>query len=75
MTTQEPRQQHAISEDTRRRIEECLRTWNEPDSDARKRFETAQEEWDRIFQPLEEAITESERLTENDFAIRINARD
>jgi hypothetical protein len=64
-----------ISEETRRRIEEGLRNWSSADSDARVRFEAAQARWDQVLQPLEDAIVASERLTEEDFAIRINTRD
>jgi hypothetical protein len=64
-----------ISEETRTRIEEGLRNWCSADSDARVRFEAAQAKWDQVLQPLEDAIVASERLTEEDFAIRINTRD
>jgi len=65
----------AISEETRTRIEESLRNWGSADSDARVRFEAAQAKWDQALQPLEDAIVASERLTEKNFAIRINTRD
>lgn len=65
----------AISEETRARIEEGLRNWGSDDSDARRRFEAAQSKWDQYLQPLKDAIVASERLTEEDFAIRINTRD
>ena len=45
------------------------------DSDAYKAFEESGAKWTEIVKPLVEAIAESERLTENDFAIRINTRD
>src|SRR5579862_1705796 len=64
-----------IPDEIRRRIEEGLRNWKSDGSEARKRYEDAEEEWDKALQPLEEAITASERLTEDDFAIRINTRD
>jgi hypothetical protein len=64
-----------ISDETRKRIEEALRTWSDADSEARKRFEAAQPKWDQALQPLKDAIVASERLTEADFAIRINTRD
>jgi len=64
-----------ISSETRQRIEEGLRNWTQADSEARKRFEAAQQKLDQVFQPLEDAISASERLTEQDFAIRINTRD
>lgn len=65
----------AISEETRLRIEEGLRNWAETDSAARSRFEAVHGELDDVFQPLEDAITASETLTESDLAIRINTRD
>jgi hypothetical protein len=64
-----------IPDEIRRRIEEGLRNWKEEKSEARKRYETAEDEWDKALRPLEDAITASERLTEDDFAIRINTRD
>lgn len=60
-----------ISEETRRRIEEGLRDWHKPDSEARKRYEASQQEWDRVFKPLDDAIAASERLTEKDLEIRL----
>lgn len=72
MITPEP---PAISEDTRRRVEEELRTWGSAGSDARARFEVAQAKWGHVLQPIEDAILASERLTEKDLSIRINIRD
>jgi hypothetical protein len=65
----------SISEETRKRIEENLRDWDDPNSEVRKRFLAAQEKWDEVLRPLEDAIIASEQLTEDDFAIRINTRD
>jgi hypothetical protein len=45
------------------------------DAEARERFEKALRELDAEFKPWTDAIQESERLSEDDFAIRINARD
>ena len=64
-----------ISDEVSRRIEESLRTWSDPDSAARKRFEAAGPKWEQALQPIEDAIVASERLTEADFAFRINTRD
>jgi hypothetical protein len=64
-----------LSEETRKRIEEELRKWAKADPEAQSRFEAARQEWDVELRPLKEAIVASERLTEEDFAIRINARD
>src|SRR5437868_6549555 len=71
----QPNEAPAISAETRKRIEEGLLTWNEPDSEVRTRFEDAQEKLKPLFQPLQNAIAVSERLTERDFSIRINLRD
>jgi len=46
-----------------------------PDSAAHKLFEESRAKWDEIVKPLVEAIAESERLSEDDVAIRINTRD
>ena len=62
-----------ISDETRKKIEDGLLKWMGVDSDAR--FEAVQAMWDKIFQPLEDAILASERLTAEDFATRINVRD
>jgi hypothetical protein len=59
----------AISEETRKRIEEGLRDWSNVDSEARKRFEAARGKWDKALKPLQDAIVASERLTEKDFVI------
>jgi len=64
-----------IPEEIRRRIEEGLRNWKTENSEARKRYEAAEEDLENVLRPLEDAITASERLTEEDFAIRINTRD
>lgn len=64
-----------MSDDTRGRIENGLRNLADVGSEERQRFEAAQHKWDQILQPLENAIVASERLSAEDFAIRINARD
>ena len=70
-----PTETPAISEETRKRVEEQLHTWDSAGSDARARFEAAQAKWGQVLQPMEDAILASERLTEEDFSIRINTRD
>ena len=64
----------AMSDATRQRIEEGLRNWDQPESEARKRFQAAQEKLNDVVKALEKAISASERLTEEDYVIRINAR-
>jgi len=71
----QPKEMPNVSEETRKRIEEGLRDWNNPDSEARRRFDEAQEKLKPIFQPLQDAIAASERLTEKDYSIRFNVRD
>ena len=44
------------------------------DSKFRKRFEKALRKRKKVNEPLQEAIRNSERLTEQDYAIRINTR-
>ena len=51
------------------RIEQGLREWADPNSEARRRFDAAREKWDRELQPLTDAIAASERLTERDMQI------
>lgn len=38
------------------------------------KFETALRQWQNVTAPLTEATRKAERLTEKDFAIRINTR-
>jgi len=45
------------------------------DAETRRRFEEALAKLDEDFKPWTDSIRESERLSEDDFAIRINARD
>jgi hypothetical protein len=45
------------------------------DAQTRQRFEEELAVLDEELKPWTDAIQESERLTENDFSIRINARD
>jgi len=44
------------------------------DPNFRARFEKEMRRWEGKVSPLKEAARSSERLTERDFAIRINAR-
>lgn len=64
----------SISDETQRRIEEGLRTWNDPDSPARLRFEAARREMDERYRHITEAIEASERITAEDLAVYINTR-
>lgn len=54
----------SISFETRKKIEEGLKNWDNPDSEFLRRFEELQEYYNKLFYPLEKAIEESERLTE-----------
>ena len=45
------------------------------DEQTRQRFEQELAILDEELKPWTDAINQSERLTENDFSIRINARD
>lgn len=56
-------------------LEEALRDWDKPNSEARKLYEESRSEWEQTLDPLVDAVKASERLTEADFAIRINTRD
>jgi hypothetical protein len=44
------------------------------DPAVRRRFEKALARWTRKTKPMVEAVRASERLTDRDFAIRINAK-
>lgn len=59
-----------MNEELIRNIEYELLHWNDPDSAARKRFESLQEKYDSILLPLQEAIENAERLTADDFTIQ-----
>ena len=80
MSSQEAREgQRAVTpqldEETLKKLDEALQNWDNSGSEVRKRFEESQEKWAAIIQPLVEAISESERLTKEDLAVRINTRD
>jgi hypothetical protein len=64
-----------VSEDIRKRLEDGLSNLAQADSESRKRFETARVKWAQALKPIEDAIAASERLTAEDFSIRINTRD
>ena len=61
-----------MDNELRKRIEYELSHWNEPNSEARKRFENAMDYNDKLLAPLKKAIEDSERLTESDYCMRIN---
>lgn len=64
-----------LSRDSMLEIEAVLEQVSDVKSDAHKAFEESRARWDDIVKPWVEAIAESERLSEDDFAIRINTRD
>ncbi len=64
-----------IDQATLKEIDEALREWDNPDSEGRRLYEATRSEWEETLDPLVEAVKASERLTEADFAIRINTRD
>ena len=45
------------------------------DESARKKYEKALQSLDEELRPLTDAVRDSEHLTQEDFAIRINARE
>ena len=59
---------------TMKTLDEALQNWDSGDSEVRKCFEESQKKWAGIIQPLVEAISESERLANDDLAVRINMR-
>lgn len=60
-----------LTEADRRRIEADLQAFDDLNSDLRMRFEAAREKWDRLLQPLVDAIDDCERLTETDLEMRM----
>jgi len=60
-----------LSEETRLRIENALLHWNDPDSEARLRFEAIKSEIDLELKPLRDAIVASETITEKDLSLRM----
>ena len=58
--------------ETRARIKHGLATWNDPDSEARKRFELCVKEWDERLRPYQEAIKRSMIITAEDLQKVIN---
>jgi len=63
-----------IDQTTRQQIEAALNNLG-IDAATTAQVEKAIQKWDHLAQPLMEAVSASERLTQEDFAIRINARD
>lgn len=61
-----------ISEATRKRIEEGLKHWHDPDSPERLRFEAARRVLDKKYQYITDAVVASERITAADLSIVIN---
>lgn len=55
-------------------IRQDLENWNSG-SKIRELAERHRQQGEEAIRPLEDAISESERLTENDLAVRINMRD
>lgn len=64
-----------LDPETCRQIEEAVQSWGSVDSAASCQVQAAVQKWDDLAQPLMDAISASERLTQEDFAIRINTRD
>ncbi len=64
-----------LDEEAVKKLDEALKNWDNSGSEVRKRFEESQKRWAGIIQPLVEAISDSERLTKEDLAVRINTRD
>ncbi len=65
----------SVPEETTLRIESELKEWENADWALRQRFAAAMMKLYAALRPMEKAIVASERLTEKDFAIRINMRD
>ena len=63
-----------LDDETLRRIGQDLENW-ETGSRIRELAEQSRERWEAVVRPLEDAISDSERLTQEDLAVRINIRD
>jgi hypothetical protein len=64
-----------MDEETLRKLDRALQGWDDNNSEVRRLFEESERRWVEIVQPLVEAIGNSERLSEEDLAVRINTRD
>jgi hypothetical protein len=63
-----------LDAETLHRIGQDLANW-ETGSKIREFAEQSRQRWEAVVRPLEDAISASERLTEEDLAVRINIRD
>ena len=64
-----------MTKELREQIEACLESVMVPGSPENLRFLAAREKWHKLAAPLLEAVAESEKLTEDDFLIRVNVRE
>ena len=64
-----------LDTETLKKLDQALQGWDDCTSGVRRVFEESQQRWVEIVQPLVEAIGNSERLSEEDLAVRINTRD
>jgi hypothetical protein len=64
-----------LDAETLSKLDEALQNWDNEGSELRKRFEEAETRWAKLIDPLVQAIRESEQLTKEDLAIRINTRE
>jgi hypothetical protein len=64
-----------LDAETMDKIVAALQNLDNTHSDEHRLFEESRQKWEDIVKPLVDAISASERLTEKDFAIRINTRD
>lgn len=60
-----------LSQETRKRIEDGIRDWHNPESPARKRFAEVEQRFAKEMQPLLDAIEATERITEQDLRLVI----
>jgi hypothetical protein len=67
--------QTELDMETLQKLDQALQGWDDRTSEVRRLFEESQQRWVEIVQPLVEAIGNSERLSEEDLAVRINTRD
>lgn len=63
-----------MNEATRKMIEDGIRNLDNQDSEESRLLRESFAKWDRITQPLRDAIDATERLTDRCLSIRINTR-
>ena len=64
-----------LSEDLVQKVQAALSKWNDPSSDARKRFDQGRKRRQERVLAIEKVVADSKRLTVEDLSMQINAVD